>query len=90
MPWGLGGLFLLPVAPSRGRDAPMLQAQGSGWAPFKRRACRNQGSLHAGLQMTRTLRARGAPAPASPVRHPVSVTSGTTLTLCPCGEKCGK
>lgn len=58
--WGLSGLFLLPVAPSRGRDAPMLQAQGSGWRRSGAVPCRNQGSLHAGLQMTRTLGARGA------------------------------
>ena len=58
---GASGLFQLPVAPNRGRDAPMLPSPGVRvGAVLGAVPCRNQGPLHTGLQMLRTLGARGA------------------------------
>lgn len=61
MPWGLGGLFLLPVALSGGRDATMRPSPGVRvGAILGALPCRNQDPVHAGLRMPRPLGVRGA------------------------------
>ena len=89
-PRGPGGLFLLPVALSGARDAPMRPSPGVRvGAILEALPCGNQDPVHAGLQMPRPLGAHEAQ-PSFPPRQPMSVMSGTTPHTLPCGGKCGK